>query len=575
MRSGPSPGSGDRQRDVRPVGETALLVQCRDLEEVVRLSAALTADPPAGVLDVVAAARTVLVRCVGPAATRAVRPVLAALPAPAVVAGATRTVTVEVVYDGADLGVVGDLTGASVEAVVAAHTGQTWTAAFTGFSPGFAYLTGENTTLHLPRRTTPRTGVPAGSVAVGGGFSGIYPRSSPSGWHQLGRTGAPLWQLDREPPALVRTGDRVRFTAVREVVDVSTTAPAAGTGAPSSPAPHSGGHGALTVLEPGPLSLVQDLGRQGRLALGVSRSGALDRAAAVRANRLVGNDRGAAVVETVLGGLRLQANGPQVIAVTGAPAPVTVHAADGTPVLACDTDRPLALEDGQELRLTAPAEGLRSYVAVRGGFAVREVLGSRSTDVLSGLGPPPLRKGTVLPVSRPAPGAACAAPDPHRSPPAGPLVVSLVPGPRADWFTDDSLHRLGTQDWTVTDASNRVGLRLGGHALDRQRPGELPSEGTVAGAVEVPPSGLPVVFLADHPVTGGYPVVGVVREDDLDRLAQARPGDVIRFALLPADGDSRAGGSSEENTLRAPAQQPATHTDPVNDPSGGAACTPS
>ncbi len=278
----------------------------------------------------------------------------------------------------------------------------------------------------------------------------------------------------------------------------------------------------LTVLVPGPLTTVQDRGRTGWASIGVTRSGAADRASAGLANRLVGNDDGAAVLEVTAGGLRVRAGRTLLVAVTGAPAPVTV---DGT---AAPGAAPLTLRPGQELSLGVPAIGLRSYLAVRGGIDVPPVLGSRSTDTLSGLGPAPLRAGDELPVGDLAGAEPIVDVAPVRAPAQRP-VLRVLPGPRRDWLAAGAWAALTSGDWAVTSDSNRVGLRLAGPELARARTDELPSEGLVPGAVQVPPDGAPVLFLADHPVTGGYPVLAVVATDDLPAAAQLRPGDRVRF----------------------------------------------
>ncbi|MFJ9551897.1 5-oxoprolinase subunit C family protein [Streptomyces erythrochromogenes] len=281
----------------------------------------------------------------------------------------------------------------------------------------------------------------------------------------------------------------------------------------------------LLVVRPGALTTVQDRGRPGYAHLGVPRSGALDTAAYALANRLVGNPPGAAALETTLDGVSLRAPAATVVAVTGAPCPVRVS---GRPVA---WGAPVRLPAGAELEVGRAESGLRGYVAVRGGLAVPTVLGSRSTDLLSGLGPPVLSAGMALPVGPagpdPVPGA-----DAYGLPAApSELLLPLRLGPRADWFTGASLAGLWRAALRVSPRSNRIGLRTeGGPALVRARAGELPSEGMVLGAVQVPPDGLPVVFLADHPVTGGYPVVGVVPPGPaLDAAAQARPGTPVRF----------------------------------------------
>ncbi|CAM5599458.1 biotin-dependent carboxyltransferase family protein [Streptomyces tanashiensis] len=282
---------------------------------------------------------------------------------------------------------------------------------------------------------------------------------------------------------------------------------------------------AVAVVRAGALTTVQDLGRPGYAHLGVPRSGALDPAALRLVNRLAGNGEDAAVLETTVDGCALRPRCAVTVAVGGAPCPVRV---DGRPAAWGTTVRVGA---GSVLEIGAAARGLRSYVALGGGIAVPPVLGSRSTDLLSGLGPAPLADGAVLPL-----GAAAAVPGSVDAPPwPGPpdeLVLRVRPGPRDDWFTAEALRAFTTRAYRVSPASNRIGLRLEGPALERAVPGELASEGMVLGAVQVPPDGRPVVFLADHPTTGGYPVVAVVREADLGAAAQAVPGTPVRFVRV-------------------------------------------
>ncbi|MEV4265969.1 biotin-dependent carboxyltransferase family protein [Kribbella sp. NPDC049584] len=273
----------------------------------------------------------------------------------------------------------------------------------------------------------------------------------------------------------------------------------------------------LTVLEPGPLATIQDRGRAGQAALGVPASGACDRSAYELANRLVGNRPGAAALEVTFGGLVMHADVDLVVAITGAPC-------TGVPLNA-----PATVRAGQVLRLGPPATGLRTYVAVRGGIDVPAVLGSRSTDLLSGLGPAPLTPGETLPVGRavePMPGVDLA---PVAYPAGGKVALRVTPGPRRDWFTDAGWESLLSQTYQVSSNSNRVGVRLDGSPLQRARTGELASEGMALGAIQIPPSGTPVIFLADHPVTGGYPVIAYVADADLDACAQLRPGQPVRL----------------------------------------------
>ncbi|MFJ4085030.1 biotin-dependent carboxyltransferase family protein [Streptomyces iakyrus] len=282
---------------------------------------------------------------------------------------------------------------------------------------------------------------------------------------------------------------------------------------------------ALAVVRAGALTTVQDGGRPGHAHLGVPRSGALDRPAAGLANRLVGNAPETAVLETTLDGCAVSPRSTVTVAVTGAPCRVTV---DGRPAA---WGAPVRVPGGALLDVGPAVSGLRAYVAVSGGILVEPVLGSRSTDLLSGLGPPPLADGTVLPLGRPAGVHARVDVAPQPAPPAE-LVLRVTLGPRDGWFTPEAVRAFVSRPYRVSSASNRIGLRTEGPALERARPGELASEGMVLGAVQVPPDGRPVVFLADHPTTGGYPVIAVVRTADLPAAAQAVPGTPVRFVAV-------------------------------------------
>jgi len=255
---------------------------------------------------------------------------------------------------------------------------------------------------------------------------------------------------------------------------------------------------------------VQDRGRLGLAHLGVPRAGPLDRPAAELGNRLVGNGPDTALLEVTLGGFVARPRQGLWVAVTGA---------------GQGHSRAEWVAAGREIAVRTPPQGVRSYVAVAGGIAVDPVLGSRATDTLAWVGPPRVTAGVVLPV-----GAPTGEPQPldtPRPPADGPL--RLFPGPHPDLFTEDALAVVRAAAYAVRPESNRVGLRLQGPSVPRRGPDELPSEGMVLGAVQVPPDGQPVVLLADHPPTGGYPVVAVVHPDDLWRCAQLRPGEQVRF----------------------------------------------
>ena len=276
---------------------------------------------------------------------------------------------------------------------------------------------------------------------------------------------------------------------------------------------------------------MQDQGRAGYSTIGVGASGAADRSALARANRLVGSRPDAAVVESLFGGLVLRAERDLVLAVTGADSPLSVLSADGYEQPA-QPDVPFLLRTGEVLSLGTPLAGLRSYVAFRGGLDVPAVLGSRATDTLAKLGPEPLAAGTKLCVGA-DPGTAVGLREIPPPLPGAEVELRYVPGPRQDWFSAAGMEAFAGQGWVVGTESNRVGIRFSGEPLPGRRAGELESEAVLPGSLQVPSSGLPILFLADAPVTGGYPVIGVVVEADLDLAAQLRPGTTVRFVQVP------------------------------------------
>ncbi|WP_333619373.1 biotin-dependent carboxyltransferase family protein [Dietzia sp.] len=289
-------------------------------------------------------------------------------------------------------------------------------------------------------------------------------------------------------------------------------------------------HNIATIHRTGPLATVQDLGRPGHMGTGIPVSGAVDRRSHGLAQRLVGNAESRAGIEATMGGLELSFSADVTVAVTGAELEVFVGSRREA------TNAVLRVPAGTRVRLGAPRAGLRSYIAVAGGFEVPALFGSRSTDLLSGLGPDPLAEGDELPVGVPDTAEAPAAPEARVeqaavAPLSTSVEVRLLPGPRIDWFTRAALDTLRSESYTVGARSNRIGVRLEGAALERERSGELTSEGIVRGAVQVPAGGEPLVFMADHPTTGGYPVIAVVHPEDQHLLAQLGPGGRVRFRM--------------------------------------------
>ncbi|ROZ61937.1 carboxyltransferase domain-containing protein [Kocuria soli] len=544
--------------------DTALLVEVEDPMEVTRLGAAWSEVP--GVTELIPGAQTVLVRF-DPSRFSDAQLVdalsTARTGAHSSVAGPE--VSIPVRYDGEDLDEVADLLSVSVDTLIERHLNAQWRVAFCGFAPGFGYATCTDPLFDVPRRSSPRTRVPAGAVGLAGPFTSVYPRDSPGGWQLIGHTDAVMWDIDRDPPALVAPGTVITFEQQRPVAVVTSTPNTSGrTGElfdgleddpvaseVGGPASGSGPEvtvretwrpdpvlASLRVIHPGIRALIQDGGRPGHAAMGVSGAGAADRTALSQANRAVGNLPTAAVLECT-GAVHMEYRGlPGVAAVAGAQGTGELVSSDGTvrPIL---QGVPFAIDDGDELSLSHPTHGLRYVIAVRGGLLARPALGSVSSDTLAGLGPGPLEAGDCVVVGDPRHAPAVVEPlgitrDLPRSGETVDVMITL--GPRDDWFTPEAVAALTAQEWLVGTRSDRVGLRLEGTVpLDRRIEGELPSEGTVTGAIQVPPDGQPVLFLPDHPLTGGYPVIGAVVAEHLDLVGQLPPGARIRFRLRPEE----------------------------------------
>jgi len=504
--------------EVVAAGEHAVLVRCGSLAVVHDLRRVVLAARLEGVADVVPGWSSLLVVGAQPAAQLAAT--VRSLVAAAQVAEGAHDPSVPVLelpttYDGDDLEAVAAELGLTTGEVVRLHAEPTYTVAFLGFVAGFPYLAGLDPRLHVPRLAVPRVRVPAGSVAIAGAQAGVYPSEAPGGWRLLGRTDAVRFDPRLDPPVSLLPGDRVRFVPVTGRAPRSVPAPS-----PTTAEHASGPPPALRVLAASPGCLVVDDGRRGVAHLGVPRSGAFDRAALALANRLVGNPDAAAGIEAPFGGFELEALVDLTIAVAGADVAATVAGPAGE--RAVSMRHAQRLRAGEHLGLGRPAEGVRAYVAVRGGLATEVVLGSRSGT--------PVAPDAQLPVGPTAgldpPWLDPVPPARHRE-----AVVELVvvAGPDLDGLPPGTLTALCGPTWTVDPASDRTGVRLAGAVVPTTGDGTLPSAGTLPGFVQLLPSGHPVVLGPDAGTTGGYPVAAVVTDRSRDRLAQLRPGEAVRL----------------------------------------------
>lgn len=497
---------------IKPLGDSAWLIELAEsvgLAEVLGWVAALEVDRPKGVLDVVASFSSVAVHFSEVDGLE----ILAWIRAAKVLerAVAVREWEIPVCYGGAegpDLEEVAKHTGKSVSEVISLHTGSCYTVAALGFSPGFPYLSGLPDCLRVPRKSSPRGAVPAGSVAIAGGQAGIYPNASPAGWQVLGRTTVSLFDPAANPPALMRVGDRVRFSRgellpPQAVVTVGNAEVEA--------------DGWIEVLHPGGMTTVQDLGRPGFEAMGVSPGGAVNRWALQVANRLVGNEPGVAALECCVSGPVLKFHREAVVALMG------------------QVGRPRRVQAGEIVDFSKLPDGVRAYLAVAGGLRVPELLGSAATDVRAGFGGRLLKKGDWLACNESCGSPTLGAWSVGRGGVERAMELRFMRGVQAEWFSDAMRRRFESEMYQVTPQSDRMGCHLSGLGLMLDGSREMVSQPVVCGSVQVPPSGQPIVLMAERQTLGGYPQIGHVISVDLPRLASAWPGTEVRFVEVARD----------------------------------------
>lgn len=521
---------------LRALGDAAWLFEAGGddpharLELVLKLSQLLAEQRIPAVRDVVSSFASVAVHF-DPSDGQRVLAWLQSLPPPrAEMVGPmhARTVTVPVVYggeDGPDLEAVAAMLGRSREEIVKLHSEADYTVAALGFSPGFPYLLGLPQELQIPRRAAPRP-VAAGSVAIAGNQAGIYPFESQGGWQVLGRAALTLFDPARPEPALLRAGDRVRFVTEQRIEpNIRPCLP---------PVIVEGG---IELPDPGAFTTVQDLGRPGYQSIGVSPGGAVDPVAARVANRLVGNPDDAAVLECCMRGPMLRFSAPTRVAFLG-----WADARCG---------RPIELPASGEIDLRGRMTSLRGYVAIAGGIDLPRVLGSRATDVRAGFGGwqgRALQAGDCLPIGPPREGPR---PGnwwvgwPRAEVADRPIELRFLPGMQAGWFHKRAQDRFRGAFYQISPISDRTGARLNGAPLELEQSRELVSQPVVAGSVQVPPDGQPIVLLAERQTIGGYPQIGHVISADLPKLARAWPGTRLRFREVGLD-EARAAWSEQQ-----------------------------
>jgi KipI family sensor histidine kinase inhibitor len=504
----------------RALGDRAWLIEAEGRDAGQRLAAALAiarevhAARISGVTDVVSSFDTVAVHFEDPCAGDRVLEVLEGIAGGdgGMPVGGGAVLRVPVAYGGEhgpDLEQAAVALGMEIDQLIRLHGEPRYTVAAVGFSPGFPYLTGLPAPLHLPRKKTPQP-VAAGAVAIAGGQAGIYPHASQGGWHVIGRTPVMLFDVGRSDPALLKPGDRVRFVPEAAFVERH-----------DSVAPDVAGDAALEIIAPGLQTMVQDPGRPGFQKIGVSPGGACDPLAAMVANRLVGNSDDAALLECGMTGPVLRLLRDACVAWVGW--------ADET------SGRPHDLPAGTVIDLRRRMTSLRGYFAIAGGIDVPVVLGSRATDLRAGIGGWQgrcLREGDHLPAGRPQAGlphGAWRVSWPLETSCQDLLEIRFLRGVQWEWFSDESREAFTRGVYQVSTMSDRTGSRLDGPALGLREAREMVSQPVVAGSVQVPADGRPIVLLCERQTIGGYPQIAHVISADLPRLARAWPGARLRM----------------------------------------------
>jgi antagonist of KipI len=562
------PGSGIRgfEVQVRDAGDSAILLELEPVIDpavnarAISIATAISDQQPAGVRDVIATYRSVAIHfdpltCDIDSLRKTVG---AAAASPRVLAKGS-LVEVPVAYggdNGPDLDDVAAFAKLSTRAVIDRHCGPEYRVFMLGFLPGFAYMGIVDESIAAPRKATPRTRIPAGSVGIAGRQTGVYPRSSPGGWQLIGRTPLHVFDPTREPAALFAAGDHVKFVATDGIRDpgAGSREPGAGirnaraergTDGSRIPDPRSR---SITILKPGLFTTIQDGGRWGYQDRGVPVSGPMDRPAHRRANALVGNASDVAALEATLLGPELRFDQPTLIAVTGADFEAAI---DDTPAA---IDTPHHVKPGGTLRFGARRSGTRAYVAIDGGIEVPMILGSRSTHVVSGLGGidgRALRAGDRLALGSSKDQRSESdhtwrktlgfAPQAIGNRMGNGARVRAMRGPQDYYFDESAFDWLTRTRFAVSSRSDRMGYRLvpGSSRIPNPEwsatgllvPGAMISDAAFTGGIQIPPSGEPILLMADRQTTGGYPQMATVITADLSLAGQLAPGDWIEFAL--------------------------------------------
>ena len=517
----------------RDVVDGALLVEFPGLSEqeanasAAALARKLTSEQAPGVHDAVPGARTLLLIFDPALLDRGAFEELLKSPK-ACGAWQPKTVRIPVAYGGGhgpDLEELARGVGISPNEFARLHREATYQVAFVGFAPGFPYLSGLPERLHSPRLSSPRPRVPAGSVGIGGPYTGVYPSSTPGGWRLIGNAPVRLFDATASPPALLSPGDRVLFEEIGEA-DLPKLRQQLADRRPSALKPTRAP--ALRILSPGLSTSVQGAPRYGLAASGVPSGGAMDLVALRSGNRALKNPADAPALEITLQGPQAEVLLSTRICISGADVDAAVNG------------RPLSLEKvvdvraGDRLSIGSVRKGARCYLCIQSGLVDPSILGEPLTR---------LQRGDELCLAELGNASGLDEVDDRARPASLRQTLRVVLGPQADRFSQHGKETFLSSEYRVSTQSDRRGVRLEGPTIESCAPADIPPEGTAAGAIQVPGNGLPIVLGPDRPVTGGYAKIATVISADLPLLAQARPGTLFRFTEVSIE-EARAARSA-------------------------------